>query len=162
MINRNYDQLETISALILSTLRPKQNCRHFSDNTFNRIFVIESVGIRWNVYWSLFLSVQLTICQYWFRLWLGADQATSHYLDQWWLDYRRIDAPLGLIGLNRSVCYYKLPHIFNRVIVKVDSFDACLLMFTCWSWQQNSCSTRHLGQLQCFLLLRSQFSELEI
>ena len=27
---------------------------------------------------------------------LGADQATSHYLNQWWLDYRRIYASLGL------------------------------------------------------------------
>ena len=28
---------------------------------------------------SLFLGVQLTIFQHWFRWWLGADQATSHY-----------------------------------------------------------------------------------
>ena len=26
---------------------------------------------------------------------LGADQATSHYLNQWWLDDRRIYASLG-------------------------------------------------------------------
>ena len=35
--------------------------------------------------WSLFLRVQLTIFQHWFRWWLGAVQATSHYLNQWWL-----------------------------------------------------------------------------
>ena len=35
-------------------------------------------------HWSLFLRVQLTIFQHWFRYWLGADQATSHYLSQWW------------------------------------------------------------------------------
>ena len=46
--------------------------------------------------WSLFLRVQLTVLQHWFRLWLGADQATSHYLNQWWLDYRRIYPSLGL------------------------------------------------------------------
>ena len=34
--------------------------------------------------WNLFLRVQLTIFQHWFRLWLGAGQATSHYLNQWW------------------------------------------------------------------------------
>ena len=45
---------------------------------------------------SLFPRVQLTIFQHWFRWWLGADQATSHYLNQWWLDYRRIYASLGL------------------------------------------------------------------
>ena len=33
---------------------------------------------------SLFLRVQLTIFHHWFRWWLGAVQATSHYLNQWW------------------------------------------------------------------------------
>ena len=47
-------------------------------------------------HWSLFLRFQLKICQHWFRYWLGADQATSHYLNQWWLVYWRIYAPLGL------------------------------------------------------------------
>ena len=47
-------------------------------------------------HWSLFLGVQLTIFQHWLRLWLGADQATSHYLNQWWLDLQRIYASLGL------------------------------------------------------------------
>ena len=45
---------------------------------------------RLTFHWSLFLGVQLTIFQHWFRKWLGANQATSHYLNQWWLDYRRI------------------------------------------------------------------------
>ena len=40
--------------------------------------------------------VQLTIFQHWFREWLGADQATSHYLNQSWYLYRRIYASLGL------------------------------------------------------------------
>ena len=34
--------------------------------------------------WSLFLKFQLTINQHWFRYWLGAEQATSHYLTLWW------------------------------------------------------------------------------
>ena len=38
---------------------------------------------RLRFHWSLFLRVQLTIIQHWFRLWLGAGQATSHYLNQW-------------------------------------------------------------------------------
>ena len=46
--------------------------------------------------WSLFLRVQLTIFQLWFRLWLDAVQATSHYLNQWWLVYWCIYASLGL------------------------------------------------------------------
>ena len=38
----------------------------------------------------LFLSIQLT----------SSDQATSHYLNHWWLDYWRIYASLGPNGLN--------------------------------------------------------------
>ena len=33
---------------------------------------------------SLFLSVQLTMRQYWFRQRLGDRQAQCHYLNQWW------------------------------------------------------------------------------
>ena len=58
---------------------------------------------RLKFHWSLFLRVQLTISQHWFRWWLGAVQATSHYLKQWWLDYRRIYASLGLNELMLSL-----------------------------------------------------------
>ena len=54
------------------------------------------------LHWILFIRIQLTIFQHWFRWWLGADQATSHYLKQWWLDYRRIYASLGLNELKQS------------------------------------------------------------
>ena len=40
--------------------------------------------------------VQFTIFQHWFRYWLGAGQATSHYLNQWWLLYWHIYASLCL------------------------------------------------------------------
>ena len=55
---------------------------------------------RLKCHWSLFPSVRLTIFHHWFRWWLGADKATSHYLSQWWFDYRRIYASLGLNELN--------------------------------------------------------------
>ena len=35
-------------------------------------------------HWSLFLRFQWTITQHWFRWWLGAKWATSHYLNQCW------------------------------------------------------------------------------
>ena len=57
---------------------------------------------RLKFHWSLFLRVQSTICQHWFKYWLGADQATSHYLNQWWLHYRRIYASLGLNELTMT------------------------------------------------------------
>ena len=57
---------------------------------------------RLKFHWSLFLRVQLTIFQHWFRQWLGADQATSHYLNQWWLVHWHIYASLGLNELNSA------------------------------------------------------------
>ena len=53
----------------------------------------------WKFHWSLFLKVQLAITQHWFREWLGAGQATSHCLKQWWQVYWRIYASLDLNGL---------------------------------------------------------------
>ena len=35
-------------------------------------------------HWNLFLWVQLIIFHHWFTQWLGAKQATSHYLNQYW------------------------------------------------------------------------------
>ena len=58
-------------------------------------------------HWSLFPRVQLTIFQHWFRFWLGTDQATSHYLNQWWLDYRRIYASLGLNELKQWSSFWE-------------------------------------------------------
>ena len=51
-------------------------------NAFSWMKMLE---FRLKFHWSLFLSAQLTIFQHWFRWWLGADQSTSYYLNQWWL-----------------------------------------------------------------------------
>ena len=73
----------TTSQLVNSS-SPGQTARHFADDIFKCFFLNE------NVYISIYISlkfvpdVKLIIFQYWFRLWLGADQATSHYLSQWW------------------------------------------------------------------------------
>ena len=86
-------------AHVLNTLRPRQ-MDAISQTTFSNAFSsMKMFEFRLKLHWSLFPRVQLTIFQHWFRLWLGADQATSHYLNQWWLDYRRIYASLGLSEL---------------------------------------------------------------
>ena len=88
---------------LINTLRPRQNGLHFADDIFKRIFMHQKMyEFRLRIHWNLFLRFQLTIFQYWFRNWLGADQATSHYLNQWWLVYWRIYASLGLNELRFS------------------------------------------------------------
>ena len=57
---------------------------------------MKMLEFRLKFHWNLFIRVQLTMFKHWFRYWLGADQATSHYLNQWWLFYWRIYASLGL------------------------------------------------------------------
>ena len=68
-----------------------------SQTTFSNAFSwMKMYKFRLRFHWSLFPRVQLTIFQHWFRWWLGAVQATSHYLNQWWIFYWRIYASLGL------------------------------------------------------------------
>ena len=81
-----------------------------SQTTFSNAFSwMKMYEFRLRLHWSLFLRFELTIFKHWFRWWLGAGQATSHYLNQWWLVYRRIFASLGLNELNLVVpyCIYK-------------------------------------------------------
>ena len=73
----------------------------FSQTTHSNAFSwMKILEFRLKFHWSLFLRVLLTIFQHWFRWWLGADKATSHYQNQWWLDQRRIYVSLGLNELS--------------------------------------------------------------
>ena len=67
-----------------ATWHCRKNCSRWQ-HSFNWMY-----ELRLRFHWSLFLRFQLTIIQHWFRWWLGAVQATSHYLIQWWLVYWRI------------------------------------------------------------------------
>ena len=80
-----------------------------SQTMFSNIFSwMKMYEFRLKFHWSLFLRFQLTIFKHWFRYWLGAVQATSHYLNQWWLVYWRIYASLGLNELMH--CGLVTPH----------------------------------------------------
>ena len=68
----------------------------FQTTYWNAFSWMKNFEFRLIFHWSLFLRVQLIIFLHWFRIWLGADLATSHYLNQWWSDYRRIYASLCL------------------------------------------------------------------
>ena len=50
-----------------NTLRPRQSGHHFADVIFKRIFFNENFWISIKFHWNLFLRVQLTIFQHWFR-----------------------------------------------------------------------------------------------
>ena len=105
----------------INTLRPKQNGCQLPDDIPNAFSWMKIYKFRLRFHWSLFPRVQLTITHHWFRYWLGAGQATSHYLDQWLLVYWRIYASLGLnelIGRDFiSDDYYRKPLHSNLAVL---------------------------------------------
>ena len=58
-------------------------CASLGLNELNAIFLMQMYELRLKFHLSLFLRLQLTIFQHWFRKWHGAKQATRHYLNQW-------------------------------------------------------------------------------
>ena len=69
---------------LVNSSPPGQNGLHFTDNILDAFSWMKSF-----VFWSKFhllLRVHLTITQHWFRWWLGAEWATSHYMNQCWPD----------------------------------------------------------------------------
>ena len=84
-------------------------------------------------HWSLFMKVQLTIFQHWFREWLGATQVTSHCLNQWWLLYWCIYASLGL---NELTMLHRIFHTGNK---KTYGF---LLLILCSSFMSQIFSSK--------------------
>ena len=80
----------------ISTHWDRDKMANICQTTFSNAFSRMKMNELWlKCHWSLFLRVKLTILQRWLRQWLGTDKATSHYLNKWWLVYRRIYALLG-------------------------------------------------------------------
>ena len=67
-----------------------------SQTCSNAFSWMEIYGYRLRFHWHLFLRSELTIFHHWFWQWLGTDQETSHYLNQWRKVYWRIYASHGL------------------------------------------------------------------
>ena len=66
--------------------------------TFSHAFYwMKIISFLFEFPWNMNSGVQLLIYQHWFRWWLGADQATGHYLNQWWPSLLRIHASLGYL-----------------------------------------------------------------
>ena len=113
--NEYKHELQKKVTVVLKILRPRQNERHFADDilsTWTKMF-----ALRLTFHWRLFRRVHLTIFQHWFRKWLGVDQATSHYLNQWWLVYWRIYASLGLneLKLHMKCKFIKMPKLISVI-----------------------------------------------
>ena len=87
-------------------------------NAFSSMKMLE---FQLKIHWSLFLWVQLTISQHWFKWWLVTDQVTNHYLNQCWLEYQRIYVSLGLNEL-------KMPthHQWTSLVANMELQEVCI------------------------------------
>ena len=72
----------------INTLMARQNGRHFPDDIFKWIFLNEIIWISIKISLRLVPTGRINN--------IPADQATSHYLNQWWLVHWCIYASLGL------------------------------------------------------------------
>ena len=86
--------------------------------------------------WRLFLWVQLAINQHWFRQWLGAEQAISHYLNQW--------SP----SLPTHICVTR-PQWVNDISHFDISFSVGTILKIC-----------RIGNLDCFMIQYDTFQDL--
>ena len=124
----------------LNTLRPIQNGRHLADDAFKRSFLSENVRISVEMALKFIPTCPINT--------IPAMVQTSRYLNQWWLDYRRIYASLGLnelmlqglISVARTLvavrgwCHQITSHYLDQY---------CIRFMTPWSktvptWIQNS------------------------
>ena len=103
---------------IFNALRPKQNGPYSPDDISNAFSWMKIIEFRLRFHWSLFLRFQFATVQHWFRKWLGADQATSHYLNPWLPLYWRIYASPGLNELNKPcVMWHMFTLMWQRLYI---------------------------------------------
>ena len=113
MINRIWHTLisyqsSTQHKRCINTLRPGQNGRHFADDIFKCIFISLKFVPKGPIN-NIPALVQIMV---------GADQATSHYLNQWWLVHCRIYASFGLNELKKTLCnFFHLTIWFHHISV---------------------------------------------
>ena len=62
---------------------PPWKGRYCTNDIFNCSMSKKRFVFWFKFHWCLFPVLQLEITQHWVRLWPGADQAPSHYLNQW-------------------------------------------------------------------------------
>ena len=96
--------------LNINTLRPRQYGRRFPDDIFKCIFLNENVWIPIKMFVPKGLIKNIPAMV---QIMAWRRPGASHYLNQWWLVYRRIYASLGLNELRRP--------LFTAAILSVDS-----------------------------------------
>ena len=121
----------------------EKKCRHFPDEISNAISWIKLILL--NISLECVPKGPIDNIPSSVQIWLDAGQVTSHYLNQWWLDFWRIYAALSLNELNTT----KTQH--NPVIERVTELNFLGLMmykfvggYKRWKMQITRCGMNEL------------------
>ena len=112
----------------LNASRPRKKLLPFGKH-FQLHFTHANAWVLLKIALKFVPKVYIKIFQHLFSSWLGADQAASHKLIQWWLIYWHIYALLGLNGLIMAYFIFSI-NIYHRCPVKsrdITSFERTIL-----------------------------------
>ena len=106
-----------------NTLRSWQNRHHFADDMCKWIFLNENLLISLKISLKFAPKVRINNIPAWVQVmaWhTGTDQATGHYLNQWWLVYWCIYVSLDLNELTHWGCAWCIYESVNHSIIGWD------------------------------------------
>ena len=107
--------LNVFSICSINILRPIQNGRHFRDDISKCIFFKENIWILLKTSLKYIPKVHFNNVPALVQITAGANQATSHYLNQCWLVYWRIYTSLSPNELNHCTYWMCRPFPLNQV-----------------------------------------------
>ena len=126
---------------IILTHLPWTKWPKFRQMTFSNAFSwMKIIEFRVKFHWNLFPGVQSTISQHWFRWWLGAKQATRHYLNQCW--------PSSL----SRICGTRGDELRNNVLVQHEWGHPSTR--NCYDSRRNTCSIHKIQLTMAMLWLK--------
>ena len=109
-----------------------------SQMTFSNAFSwLKMHRFRLIIHCNLFLRVQLTLFQYWFRWWIGAVQATSYCLNQLWQVYWCIYESFGPNELKEKETQHSFAELLNIYISGI------------WLWYMQALFINRVKQNRC-------------
>ena len=86
----------------LNTFSLWQNCCHFTNNIFKCIFVNENVWISLKMSLKFVPKFRINSIPALAQIWIGTNQVTSYYLNQWWLLFWGTYVSLSLNELRKT------------------------------------------------------------
>ena len=95
----------SVNGVLVNTLRPRQNGRHFPDNSFEWIFLNENVWISVEISLKFVPKGPIKNIPALVQIMAWRRPGTSHYLKQWLLVSWRIYASLGLNELTKKTAF---------------------------------------------------------